>query len=147
MSLNRLVAFVEAQRIGAVRQFDDNVVGDSFVAVVVEKLQTEATGLHANGGIGLRVEVFRASEDFSGDLVFLQGNAGLRQGMVGQVAEQFTQGFGLAQCVTVNEFLNLAETAFSISQRNCGCGGRDSHVTLDLGSLLSSGKESTFTIL
>ncbi|HYM74798.1 MAG TPA: hypothetical protein VE377_02375 [Candidatus Dormibacteraeota bacterium] len=49
--------------------------------------------MDTNRGITLRIESGRSPQDLGGDLVFLQGYAGVIEGVFGEVAEQPAQGF------------------------------------------------------
>jgi hypothetical protein len=65
--------------------------------------------LHSNGGVTLGIESGRTPQDFGGDLVFLQGDSGMIDRMLGEIAEQFAQGLGAVKAMAFCKLLYLLE--------------------------------------
>jgi hypothetical protein len=90
------------QNVGAFGKLHPNGVGHSGSGVVFGELGAKAAGLDADHGVQLWVEIRLTAENLRGDLVFLQGNAGMLENVVGEIAEQFTQGLRTVQRLTSN---------------------------------------------
>jgi hypothetical protein len=86
------------------------------VAVVVEQLETQATGLHSNGGISLWIEVARPPEDLCRNLIFLQRYTRLGEGVVRQITKQFAERLSLAQGMATSDSIDLLQTAVIVGK-------------------------------
>jgi hypothetical protein len=95
--------------VGALREFHNDRIFESVRAVVFGELGAQASGLDADHGIKLRIEIGGAPEDFGGDLEFFDGSAGVIHGMLSQIAEQFTEGLRTMQSMAGDEPINLLE--------------------------------------
>ncbi len=84
---------MEGESVRTFRQFDDNGIGRSFRAVVLRQFDSQATGLNANGGIGGRIEIRRAAEDLSRQLIFLDRSSGMVERLLSQILKHLAQRF------------------------------------------------------
>jgi hypothetical protein len=73
----------------------------------------------------LGIEAGGPSQDFCGNLVLLEGDAGVVQGMFGEVAKQLTQRFGAVQAMAFNNFIYLLEAFLATECESVS----DSHIT------------------
>jgi hypothetical protein len=78
---------VECQAVRALRNLNQNRIVSAVLGIVFGQLHAEASGLYANGGITLWIESGRPPQYLGGDLVFLQSNAGVIEGVFGEVAQ------------------------------------------------------------
>ena len=118
-------AQVERERVRALGEFDDDGVVQTLLPIELSELHAQAPGLNADGGIALGIESGGAAEDFGRDLVFLQREARMIQGMLGEVAEQLAQGFRGVQAMTINKFIYLLEALLPTDRERV----RHSHIT------------------
>jgi hypothetical protein len=95
--------------VSSLGEFHDNGIFKSVRAVILGKLGTQAAGLDANHRVKLRVEIGGTSKDFGSDLEFFNGRAGVIDGMLRQIAEQFAEGLRAMQSMAANEPVNLLE--------------------------------------
>src|SRR5207245_2613589 len=106
-------------------QLDHNGVFGTLVRVILRQLHAQPSRLYTYGGVALRIEAGRPAQNFRGDLVFLQGGAGMIEGVFGEVMKEFAEGFGATQAMTINKLLYLLEALLP-----SGCEStRQSHVT------------------
>jgi hypothetical protein len=100
---------MKSKDVGALGELNpDGVVDGEVTVVILGELGAEASGLDADHGIDLGVEVVLAAEDFGGDLVFLKGGAGVIEGVFGNVAKKFTQGLRPVEDGAVSHFFDLS---------------------------------------
>ena len=97
------------QNVGAFGKFYPNGVGDSGRGVVVGELGAKAPSLDADHGVQLWVEIRLAAENLRGDLVFLKRSARMVEGVVGKIAEQFTEGFRAVQRLAGNKAIDFRQ--------------------------------------
>ena len=90
-----------------------------LVRVVLGEFYSQAPGLHANRGVTLRIESSGTAQNFGGNLILLQRDAGVIKGMFGEVAKQLAQGFGAVQAMTFNKFIYLLEALLAGRVRKC----------------------------
>ncbi|PYV82672.1 MAG: hypothetical protein DMG93_11075 [Acidobacteria bacterium] len=76
-------SIMKGESVGAVWNFDDNVVGGTLVTVIVEQLKSKAACLYPDCRISLRIEVIGTAEDLGRNLIFLQRGAGLGKFVLG----------------------------------------------------------------
>jgi ubiquinone biosynthesis protein UbiJ len=95
------------------------------MGVVLGQLHAQASGLDADGGVTLRVESGGSAEDLGGDLVLLQGYAGMIQRMFGEVAEELAERLGGVEAMTINKFIYLLEALLPANSESV----RHSHIT------------------
>jgi hypothetical protein len=93
--------------------------------VIFGKFYAEASCLHADRRVALRIESRWPPKNLGCDLVLLESNTGVVERMLGQIAEEFAQGLGGAETMTINKFIYLLE-ALLPAQRECV---RHSHIT------------------
>ena len=86
-------------------------------AVVLRQLETKASGLDADGGVMLRIEIVRAPENLGRDLIFLQRRSGMIQRMLGQISKQFAQRFRPMKHMAVDELVDLSEVPLTFRTR------------------------------
>jgi hypothetical protein len=65
--------------------------------------------LNADCGVALRIESGWATEDLRGDLILLERDAGMIEGVLGEVAKQFAERLRGVEAMTINKFLYLLE--------------------------------------
>ena len=118
-------AQVERERVGSLGDFDDDEVVGALVRVILRELNSQASGLHADRGIALRIESRGAAQNFSGNLVFLKRNAGVIQRVFGEVAEQFAERFRGVEAMAFNKFIYLLEGLLPANSESM----RDGHIT------------------
>ena len=116
---------MERERVRALGKLDDDGIVRTFLRIVLGQLHPQAPGLNADCGITLGIESRGAAEDFGRDLVFLERDARMIQGMFGEVAEQLAQGFGGVQAMTINKFIYLLEALLPTDRERV----RHSHIT------------------
>src|ERR1019366_1339348 len=112
---NRNFPNMETKSVNAVRHFHHDGVRSPFMTVVVEQLQAQPASLNTNCRIGLWIEVVRPPKNFRRNLIFLQRNAGMGDGMVRQIPKQFAERLGFAKSMTVDDSFNLPQVSFFIS--------------------------------
>ena len=93
--------------------------------VVLGQFDAQASGLYSHRGVTLRIESCGSAQNFGGNLVLLQGDAGMIERVFGEVAEQLTQGFRAVQAMTFNKFIYLLEALLPADSESV----RDSHIT------------------
>ena len=93
--------------------------------IVFRKLDAKSPGLHPHGGVTLRIEARRAAKNLSGNLIFLERDAGVIKRVFSQIAEEFAQGFRAVEAMTINKFIYLLEGLIPAYRE----GVRDSHLT------------------
>ncbi len=116
---------MERERVRPLGNLDHNRIFGALLRIVLGELYSQAPRLHADRGITLRIESGRSAQNFGGNLVFLQGDAGMIQGVFGEVAQQFAQRFGAVQAMTFNKLIYLLEALLSSDRESV----RDSHIT------------------
>ena len=116
---------MERERVRTLGEFDDDGIVGTFLRVILGQLHTQASRLHPDRGITLGIESRRAPKDFGGDLVLLESDARVIEGMFGEVAEQLAQGFRSVQAMTINKFIYLLEALLPTDRESV----RHSHIT------------------
>jgi len=79
------------------------------VGVVFGQLHAQASSLHPDGGVALRIEIGRPPEYLGRDLVLLEGRTGVIERMFGEVVQQFAEGLRSAQAMTISKPIYLLE--------------------------------------
>jgi hypothetical protein len=67
----------------------------------------------------MRIEVCRASEDLGCDLIFLERNAWMFNGVLAEVAEQLAKRFGTMKGMAVDQPLDFDEARFRAGYMAC----------------------------
>src|SRR5882672_3018763 len=109
MVLGRPVPGMERKQIGPLWHLHLNGVVNSLRSVVLGQLQAQSPCLYSDGGVQLRVEGSGTPEDLCGDLVFLEWSSRMIQRVLGQIAQQFPEGFRAMQGMAVRNLLDLGE--------------------------------------
>ena len=78
----------------------------------------------------MRVESRRATEDLSGDLILLERDAGMIEGVFGEVAKQFAERFRGVEAMTINKFLYLLEALLPADSESVRHSHNGSEVTV-----------------
>src|SRR6185437_12715029 len=113
--LGRGVPRMKGKQVSSLRQLHDERIIETVRAVVLGELRTQATRLHTNHGIELRIKIGGASEDFGGDLEFFNGSTRVIHGVLGQVTEQFAEGLRAMEGMAVGEPVDLLEHELSFA--------------------------------
>jgi hypothetical protein len=116
---------MEGERVRAPREFDDDRVAGPFMRVVLGQFHTQASRLDTDGGVALRIEASWAAQDLSGDLVLLEGDPGVIERVLSQVAKEFAQGFGTSEDMIICKLLYLLEAMLPTKRESM----RQSHLT------------------
>jgi len=116
---------VKGERIGALGNLDDDEVVGTLVGVILGEFDAQATGLDADGGVALGIESGGAAQDFGGNLVLLERNAGVIERVFSEIAEQFAQGFRSVQAMAFNKFIYLLEALLPADSESMS----DCHIT------------------
>ena len=116
---------MEGEGVRAPGQLYDDWVARSLVRIVFGQFHAQASGLDPYGGVALRIEANRTAEDLGGDLVLLKGDAGVIEGVLRKVAEEFAQGFGAPEAMTICKLLYLLEALLPTERESM----RQSHLT------------------
>ena len=93
--------------------------------VVFREFDAKASGLNADRGIALRIESSRAAQNLSRDLVFLQRDTGMIEGVFCQIPKEFAEGFRAVKAMAFGKSLYLLE-ALLPTERETVC---HSHIT------------------
>jgi hypothetical protein len=82
---------LEHQNVRALRDFDHDRVVGAFVCVILGQFHSETPSLNANGGIALGIEYRRTAQHLSRNLVFLERDPRMIQGMLRQIAQELAE--------------------------------------------------------
>jgi hypothetical protein len=108
---------MKGKDVSAFGKFHDNGIFKSVRAIKLGELGAQAAGLDANHGVELRVKISRTPKDFGGDLEFLDGGAGVIDGVPRQIAKQFAKGLRAMQSVAAYEPVNLLEKMLPVCHK------------------------------
>jgi pyruvate/2-oxoglutarate dehydrogenase complex dihydrolipoamide dehydrogenase (E3) component len=61
------------------------------VCVILGQFHSEAPSLNANGGVALGIEYSRTAQHLGCNLVLLERDAGMIEGVLRQISEEFAQ--------------------------------------------------------
>ncbi len=100
-------AVVKTEGVVTLGQLHEKVVVGAFGCIVFGQFGPKASGLNANGGIEVGIEVWRSTEDLCRNLILLDGCSGMMDGLVRQILEHLAKGFGAMQDMAVHKFMNL----------------------------------------
>ena len=105
----------ERKRVGALGHLDNDRVAGSFGRIIFGKFGAKASGLDANHGIYVWIEVFIAPENFRRNLILLRSGARVLQRMIREITQQVAQRLGAVQSTTLQYAVNLIEVlAFAV---------------------------------
>jgi len=76
------VSLVEREGVSALGKFDSNGVGGAFAGIVLGEFSAQAASLDADHGIDGGVKIGGPAELFCSNLVFLNGAAGMLDGVM-----------------------------------------------------------------
>ena len=116
---------MECERVRALGNLDDDEVVGALVRVVLGEFDSQATGLHADRGVALGIESGGAAQNLGGNLVLLERNAGVIEGVFSEVPEQFAEGFRTVKAMAFNKFIYLLEALLPADSESV----RDRHIT------------------
>ena len=85
--------------------------------VVLGELYAKASGLHPHSGVALRIESCRAAQDLGRDLVFLERDPRVIEGVLSQIAKQLAQRFRAVQAMAFGKPLYLLEALLSSNRK------------------------------
>ena len=71
-------------------------------------------------GVELRVKIGLTAKNLRCDLIFLDGNAGVFDGLFGQITEKFAERFGAVKRMAVYQPLDFGEELRSVRQSDSG---------------------------
>jgi len=108
---------MEVKNVTSLWELHDDGIFAPVRVVVFREFRSQAAGLDSNHRIQLRIKVRRAPKNLSCDLEFLDWYAGVIEGMLCQISEQFTEGLGTMQNMAADETLNLPEVLFVFGHR------------------------------
>ena len=105
------------------------------MGVILGQFHAQAPRLHSDSGVALRIESTGTAQYLGGDLVLLKGDAGMIEGMFGEIAKQFTSDSEPAEAMTINKLIYLLEALLPPERRNCALkpcdrGGNDRCILL-----------------
>ena len=118
-------AQVERERVRPLGNLDHDRIVRTLMRVVLGEFDSQASGLHPDRGVTLGIESGRAPQNFGGNLVLLERDAGMIKRVFSEVAKQFAQRFGAVQAMTFNKFIYLLEALLPTDRESVG----DSHIT------------------
>jgi hypothetical protein len=84
---------VKCERIGSFRNLDKDGIVRPLMRIVLGKFHSESPSLNANRGVTLRIESYGATQNFGGNLVFLQRNAWVVERVFSEITKEFAQRF------------------------------------------------------
>jgi hypothetical protein len=116
---------MESECVRAPGEFDDDWIAGPLMRVVLGQFHPQAPGLDSDGGVALRIEASRAAQDLGCDLVLLEGDSGVIERVLSQVAEKFAQGLGASENMTICKLLYLLEALLPTKRESM----RQSHLT------------------
>ena len=87
-------AFQKIKGIAAFGHVDNNSVVCPFRGIVLGELRSKPRHLHSNHGVLVWVKIARPAEYFRRNLIFLGRGAGVFQGVVRQVTQEFAERLG-----------------------------------------------------
>jgi hypothetical protein len=90
------------------------------MGVILAQLYPKPSGLNSDGGIALRIETRGASQHFGRNLVFLQSDAGVIEGVFREITEQLAEGFRAVEAMAFGKSLYLLE-ALLPTDNECVC--------------------------
>ena len=104
---------MESQSVRALGQLHQDRVFAALRSVIFGKFGAQASGLDPNEGVQMRIEIARTPENFGGDLIFLQRQSGMLDGMVGEVPQEFAQRLRTVKSMAIYQLLNLEKSRFN----------------------------------
>ena len=113
------VARWKCEGIRSLRNLNQDRIVDAVVRVVLGQLDAQSSGLHSDRGIALRIESSWTTQNLGRDLIFLERDAGVIEGVLRQIAEQFAEGFRAVEAMAFGKSLYLLEALLPSRSRNC----------------------------
>ncbi len=126
---------MKGQGIGTLAQFDNDWVVDSLRCVVLREFGAEAARLYAHERIEMRIKISRPAEDLGGNLIFLECDSRLFDGVFGEITKELAERLGSLKSMAVYQLLYLEKARFQLGYMT-----RNAHLTKrnKLISLLST---------
>src|SRR5258707_14864344 len=103
---------MERKRIGTLGHFHQDGVFRPFMCVILRQLYSEPPGLDPDRGVALRIEPGRPAEHLGRNLILLECDTRVIEGMLREITQQFAQRFRAAQAMTINKLIYLLEALF-----------------------------------
>ncbi len=100
---------LERQRIRSLRNFYKDWIIDPIVRIILRQFDAQPSSLYADRGIALRIEARRAPQNFGGDLIFLERDTGMIEGVFCEITEESAQGFRAVEAMAFGKSLYLLE--------------------------------------
>src|ERR1700686_410871 len=117
---------VERERVRALGNLDQNGIVRTLMRVILCQLDAQAPSLNPDCRVALGVESGRSSQNLGGNLVLLQSDARMIQGMFREVTQQFARRFRAVQAMTFNKFIYLLEALLAPEDETVS----DSHIRM-----------------
>src|SRR5258708_34249479 len=100
---------MERKRIGTLGHFHQDGVFRPFMGVILRQLYSEPPGLDPDRGVALRIEPGRPTEHLGRNLILLECDTWVFEGVLREIPQQFAQRFEAAQTDTMNNHAYLLE--------------------------------------
>ena len=84
---------MEREDVGASGELDDDGVFSAIGVVVFGELYAETASLDPDHGVQLRIEVGGSTEDLGRNLILLDGRAGMIEGVLSKITQEFAELF------------------------------------------------------
>ena len=84
----------------------------AFVGVILRQLDTKPPSLDPDRRVALRIEPGRTAEYLGRNLILLQCEPRVVEGVLRKITQQFAQRFRAAQTMTINKLIYLLEALF-----------------------------------
>src|SRR5215470_19321737 len=111
---------VDNHGVASLWDFDNRGVAHPFRGVIFSEFGAKPSCLHAYHRIQLGIEVRLSAKNLCCNLILFDGNAGMLDGLFGQVAEKFAKRFGAVKGMARHQTLDLRLELRSVSQSHSG---------------------------
>ena len=100
---------MERKCVRSLGEFHHDGVVWTLSGVVLFELHAQASCLHPDGRVTLRIESARPAQDLGRDLVLLERHSGMIQRVFREIAQQLAQRLRASETMTINKFIYLLE--------------------------------------
>jgi len=76
---------MECERVRALGNLNDHGIVGALIGIIFGKFDSQPTSLYPNGGVTLRIEAGWPTQNLGRDLVLLQADAGMIQGVFSKI--------------------------------------------------------------
>src|SRR5215475_1878457 len=111
---------VDNHGVASLWDFDNRGVARPFRGIILSEFRTKPSCLHAYHRVQLGIEFRLPAKNLRCNLIFLNGNAGMLDGLFGQVAEKFAKRFGAVKGMARHQTLDFGLELRSVSQSHSG---------------------------